>query len=292
MSDNTPGAREDLLRELALRLSTYPGDPRNDNPQLLVGQIPENMAIPVPMPEQSQVLGTLMRSPENINIILNSELSPTEVTNFYKEQLGSSGWNELDTIRPMHGGFVHSRFQAFENHLTFCQGPDGPAFTVHTFERPQAPTDVRLDINFGTEFSPCVQSNQRTQRMHRGLHDLIPVLIPPSGAKQFGGGGSGGGVGSWHTTATLETDLDLATLLTHYSQQLEKGGWTRTGEGFSSPLAWTTWTFQDEDKENWSGLFFILKMPGKEREHALEVRIDWDKKEQRRGGWFSYAPLG
>lgn len=292
MSDTTPGAREDLLRELALRLSTYPGDPRNDNPQLLVGQLPDNMAIPVPMPENTRILGTLIRSPENINIILDSNMSPAEVANFYKEQLGSSGWNELDMMRPMYGGFVHSRFQAFENQLTFCQGPDGPAFTVHTFERQQSQTEIRLDINFGTEFSPCAQSNQRMQQMHRGLHDLIPPLLPPTGAKQFGGGGSGGGAGSWHTTASLETDLDLATLLTHYSQQLEKGGWTRTGEGFSGPLAWTTWAFQDEDKENWSGLFFILKMPGKEREHALEVRIDWDKKAQRHGGWFSYAPLG
>jgi hypothetical protein len=85
MSDNTPGAREDLLRELALRLSTYPGDPRNDDPQLLVGQLPDNLAIPVPMPENSRLIGTLIRGPENIDVILDSALSPAAVMSFYKE---------------------------------------------------------------------------------------------------------------------------------------------------------------------------------------------------------------
>ena len=185
MSDNTPGAREDLLRELALRLSTYPGDPRNSDPQLLVGQIPENMAIPVPMPEQSQVLGTLMRSPENIEIMLDSTSSPEMVLSFYKERMAESGWNELDEMRHAQpgGGFVHSGFSAFENRTTFCKGPDSPAFTVNAYERKQGHTDVRLDIDFGNEYSPCRQSNRIQRRMaHHVMRNLIPPLVPPKGA--------------------------------------------------------------------------------------------------------------
>ena len=139
MSDTTPGAREDPLRELALRLSTFPGDPRNEDLQLLVGQLPDNLAIPVPMPENSRVLGTLIRGPESIDVILDSALSPAAVMSFYKESLAASGWNELDEMRPaMHdGGFVHTGFRAFENHATYCKGPDGQAFTVTAYERKQ-----------------------------------------------------------------------------------------------------------------------------------------------------------
>ena len=295
MSDNTPGAREDLLRELALRLSTYPGDPRNDDPQLLVGQLPENLAIPVPMPEKSQVIGTLIRNTENIDIILDSELPPATVLSFYKERMAESGWNELEEMtRHMHGGgFVHSGFSAFENRAIFCKGPDSLAFTINAYERKQGQTDVRLDINFGGEYSPCRQPNRMQQRMaHHGMHDLIPPLEPPKGAKQQGGGGGGGG-DSWHSNATLDTELQFDALVPHYAAQLAKGGWVRTDEGISGPLAWSTWTFQDEDKENWNGLFFILKRPGKERQYVLEIRIDWDKKEEKRGGWFSsYSSLG
>jgi hypothetical protein len=294
MSDNTPGAGEDLLRELALRLSTYPGDPRNDNPRLLVGQLPANLAIPVPLPEKSQVLGTLIRSAENIEIILDSELSPAAVLSFYKERMAESGWNELDEMRSSGhgGGFVHSGFSTFENHITFCKGADGPAFSVNAYNRKQGKIEVRLDINFGSEYSPCRQPNRMQQRMmHHTMQNLIPPLEPPKGAKQQGGGGGGGD--SWHSNATLDTEMQPDALAAHYAAQLAKGGWVRTDEGIAGPLAWSTWTFQDEDKETWNGLFFILKRPGKERQHVLEVRIDWDKKDERpRGGWFSYASLG
>jgi hypothetical protein len=295
MSDNTPGAREALLRELALRLSTYPGDPRNEDPQLLVGQLPDNLAIPVPVHEKSQVLGTLIRSSEHIEIMLDSELPPTTVLSFYKERMAESGWDELDEMRhAMHGGgFVHSGFTAFENHITFCKGADGPAFSLNAYERKQGHTDVRLDINFGSEYSPCAQPDRMQRRMaHHGMHNLIPPLEPPKGAKQQSGGG-GGGSDSWHSNARLDKEMQLDTLVPHYTAQLIKGGWARTDEGVSGPLAWSTWTFQDEDKENWNGLFFILKRPGKDRQYVLEVRIDWNKKEEKRGGWFSsYASLG
>jgi hypothetical protein len=292
MSDNTPGAREDLLRELALRLSTFSGDPRNQDPQLLVGQLPDNLAIAVPLPENSHLLGTLIRSQEQLDIVFDSELSPSAALNFYKEQLAASGWNELDEMRhAMHGGFVHSGIRGFENRATFCKGPDGPAFTVNALERKQGLTDVRLDINFGNEYSPCRQTNRMHQRMaHHQMQNLIPPLEPPKGARQQGGGGGGGG-DSWHSNATLDTEMQLDALAVHYNAQLLKGGWTQTDAGIAGPLAWSTWTLRDEDNEPWNGLFFILKRPGKERQYVLEVRIDWDKKEQPHGGWFSYSSL-
>lgn len=294
MSDNTPGAREDLLRELALRLSAYPGDPRNDNPQLLVGQLPDNLAIPVPLPDNSHVLGTLIRNSENIEVILDSVLPVAAVLSFYRESLTASGWNELDEMRPaMHGGgFVHTGFRTLENRATYCKGPEGPAFIVNVHERKQGLTDVRLDINFGSEHSPCAPLNRMHRRMaHRGIHDMIPPLQPPEGAKQQSEGGGGGG-DSWHSNATLNTEMPLDALTAHYAAQLLKGGWTQTDAGIAGPLAWSTWRFQDEDNEPWNGLLFILKRPGKERQHVLEIRINWDKKEEKRGGWFSVTSLG
>ena len=295
MSDTTPDAREDLLRELALRLSTFPGDPRNEDPQLLVGQLPSNMAIPVPMPENSRVLGTLIRNPENIDVLLDSVLPPAAVLSFYKESLTASGWNELEEMRAgMHGGgFMHTGFRAFENRATYCKGPSGPAFSITAHERKPGLTDVRLDINFGNEFSPCSQPNRMQRRMaQHHMRDMIPALEPPKGAKQQAGGGGGGG-DNWYSTATLDAEMPLDALAAHYAAQLLKGGWTQTDSGSSGPLAWSTWTFQIEDNEPWNGFFFILKRPGKERQHVLEVRVDWDRKEQPRSGWFSsYSSLG
>jgi hypothetical protein len=294
-----PDTNMSLLHELALRLATYPGDPRVDDPQLLVGQLPPGLSIEIPLPDGSRVLGSLLRSQENIDIVLDCALSPDGVMQFYNERLTANGWNELETMRPMHGGFVHSGFPMFRNHAVYCRGSQGPAFTINAHDGKHGHANVRIDLDGNNEFSPCSQSNRMQQRrMHRDLQQLIPPLVAPKGARQTGGGGGGSG-DSWHSTATLETDYDLPTLATHYNGQLAKGGWTLSDEGQAGPLSWSTWTFKDEEQEPWSGLFFILKTPGKERKYALELRIEWDKKDagggmrlMRGGGGFSWTQLG
>lgn len=291
-----PDANASLLHELALRLATYPGDPRVDEPQLLVGQMPPNLSIEVPIPEGSSILGSLLRSKENIDIVLDCSLTPEEVMQFYKERLTAAGWNELEAMRPPHGGFVHSGMRMFLNQIVFCGGTQGPAFTVNASKGKNSRTNVQIELNGSSEFSPCAQMSR--QRLHRGLHELIPPLYPPQGARQQGGGGSGS-TGSWYTSATLLTDAELPTLVAHYHPQLAKGGWTLMGEGQAGPLAWSTWTFQDEDKEPWRGLFFILKTPGQENQFILVVRIEWDKKDDDGrskqfllGGGYSWTSIG
>lgn len=183
-----PNANESLLHELVLRLATYPGDPRVDEPQLLVGQIPPNLSIEVPIPEGSRILGSLLRSKENIDIVLDCALTPDEVVQFYKERLVAAGWNEPETMRPPHGGFVHSGMRMLLNHIIFCRGMQGPAFTVNASEGKNSRTNVRIELNGSSEFSPCAQPNRMRQRMmHRQLQELIPPLYPPQGARQQGG---------------------------------------------------------------------------------------------------------
>lgn len=298
MSENTPTGGEALLRELALRLSTVPGDPRlgEAEPQLFVGQLPPNLSLEIPLPEGSRLLGTLIRSEDQLDIVLDCTQSPEEVLNFYKERLSSAGWQEQEAMRPHHAGFVHAGFPPFLNHIVFCLGSQDLALTVNAYARKDGRTDVRLDLNASREYSPCARQYRRPHRM---LDDLVPMLAPPPGARQQGGGG-GGGPDNWFSSAMLETDMDLLALAAHYAAQLEKGGWTRSAAGHDGPLAWSTWTFRDEEKEPWRGLFFILKVPGREGQYALEVRIDWDKEDRgggmrvvrRGGGWFSYTSLG
>lgn len=282
MDANTPGTNEALLHELVLRLSVFPGDPRLSNPQLLVGQLPSNLNIP--LPEGCRILGSLVRSQEIVSIVVDSRLSPEAVLQFYKDRLSADGWKEQEVLRPPHGGFVHSGLRGLENRVVFCKGERGPAFTVSAFESGNGATDVRLEVNNSAEFSPCALQNRMQRRMmHHTIQNLIPPLVPPKGAGQFGGGG-GGGMDSWHSSATLTTDLELPDLATHYTTQLAKGGWKLTGEGHDGPIAWSTWTFSDEQGEPWRGLFFILKVPGKEHSFILEVRINWEKQEEEGGG--------
>src|SRR5258708_8553282 len=143
----------------------------------------------------------------------------------------AAGWNEVERGCTMDGGLVDGGFFGFENRIAFCKGPDGLAFTVNAFEGKQGHTDVRMDVNAGSEHSPCAQPNRMQQRMmHRDLQNLIPPLMPPKGAKQQDGGGGGGG-DTGRAAPTPTPEKELTALSTHYTAQLAKGGWVRTDEG-------------------------------------------------------------
>src|SRR5260370_38322276 len=114
-----------------------------------------------------------------------------------------------------------------------------------------------MDVNAGSEHSPCAQPNRMQQRMmHRDLQNLIPPLMPPKGAKQQDGGGGGGG-DSWRASGTRGTGMGLTALSAHYTAQLAKGGGVRTDEGKTGPSGWSTRTCQEKDKTAWKDLFFI-----------------------------------
>lgn len=292
---SNPESREALLEALALRLTISPFDPRTQNPQLLVGQLPDNLPFELPIPEGSRVVGSLARSPEHIDLLLDVPLPPEQALAFYKERLQAAGWSELEQPMgmPQRGGFVHSSILAQHLNVYFCKGPRGPSLHFSALREQAGFTDVRLDLNLDERESPCGQAaRMRKQRMHRpGFEELIPPLVPPAGARQRDGSG-GGGSDSWYSTATLEADVDLATLTAHYASQLAQGGWTRTDAGSAGPVVWHTWTFQDEDKEPWYGMFFMLKLPGKEREYFLYIRIELtDRRSGPRPGGFSYTSL-
>src|SRR5258708_37160957 len=122
MSENPTPGEVDLLEKLALGLLVYPGDPRASKPRLFLGKIPQNLPIEVPIPEQSRVVGTLARSESQVEIVLESDLTPEEVFSFYLAQLTSLGWHEPEYSRPHHsGGFLRINCRPHMN-ITFYQG--------------------------------------------------------------------------------------------------------------------------------------------------------------------------
>ena len=289
MSENPTPSEIDLLEKLALGLLVYPGDPRASKPRLFLGKIPENLPIEVPIPEQSRVVGTLARSETQVEIVLESDLTPEEVFRFYRTQLTSLGWHEPEGMWPHQaGGFLHSDFGPHMN-ITFCQRPGGAGLTLNILQLESTRTDVRLNLSLDREMNPCAQqAMMRRQMHHHGMYEIIPPLVPPLGAQQHGGGG-GSSSDEAHTTATLKTKLALDALAKHYAEQLSQARWTQTAAGASGPLAWHTWHFTSEDQEPWSGLFFVLKTPEKPDDYFLYVRAAWAKpaSDQQFSGWLS-----
>lgn len=273
MNDNTDELER--LQQLTLALLTNGFDPRINKPRLLMGAIPESFPVQIPLPDQSIVLGTLLRSDTSAEIIVQSDLTGDAVQAYYEGALPALGWKEAEQQMPRHGGFMHQSMNIFVRwHAVFCHAESGAGLTLQIQQADMTPLKVRLDLNLDREMNPCAQQHRmrREQMRHRSPFDVFPPLIPPTGAKQRGGGGGSSGIDDAHTTANLVTDLDIAALASHYAKQLSAANWTAVASGVDGPLAWHTWNFINEEQEPWHGLLLIEQIPNKTNEYFLMLR--------------------
>src|SRR5260370_40435089 len=81
--------------------------------------------------------------------------------------------------------------------------------------------------------------------------ERLPPLAPPAGVPLRGGGG-GGGSGSWHSEATVETDLPVPDLEVHFSRQLGAAGWTGLAGTADDVAGRGAWRLPGEGR--WGGI--------------------------------------
>jgi hypothetical protein len=263
-SDSSGG--EDALRELAVRLLTFHhsllvAGQQVQEPQLLVGQLPPDLPVELPLPEGSRLLGSL--AVENPMIAIETQLAGEDAVAFYRERLTAAGWiAQEEQFGPMQGGFVQSS-RSDHSMATFFTSDDRFMLMVMSAPAPGGRTTVQLTLQGeATEFRP---------RMRPNRPDFMVVLPPihgPKGAMQMPGGG-GAGPDHVDTSATLESDLDLAAVSAHYLGELAHVGWQQLDAGASGPVAWSTWSFTDQDSAAWQALLLILQRPGRHGEYAL-----------------------
>jgi hypothetical protein len=265
-----------------------------NNPQVLIGQIPEGLPFKLPLPPDSSILGTLIRGPEYASIVLNVDQSPERVLVWYRERMKESGVQELEVPgAAQRSGFTQTGIQS-DMRATFCYGSRGPSLMVNALSRDNDGTkaDVRLEL----DMTGMICKHFANNRMQRPLFaSLIPQLVPPSKTTQrIDSVGASSTIDSVHSIATLilENDMNIVELAAHYNTQLEQGGWVRSDAGASGPFAWSTWTFRDEDNELWHGSFLILKMKIQKPQYTLYIQANMDTGISPSGGWFSsLAPM-
>lgn len=297
-SDSSGG--EDALRELAVRLLTFHhslllAGQQVQEPQLLVGQLPPDMPVELPLPEGSRLLGSL--AVENPMIAIDTQLAGEDVVAFYRERLAAAGWiAQEEHFGPPQGGFVHSS-RSDHSMATFFTSDDRFTLAVITAPAPGGRTTVQLTLQGeAVEFRPRL-------RPHRP--DFMVVLPPihgPKGALQMPRGGSSGS-DSAELNAALETDFDLAAVSIHYVDELERDGWRRLDAGTSGPVAWSVWSFVDTEGATWEALLLILQRPSRHGKYALTLSAERERDAPQSGSvrgvvrstllgssWSSYGP--
>lgn len=277
------GSESDLVRLVRRMFSfRYPGAPDPGEIQVLAGRLPEELPVELPMPDDAEVVGSVARGDENVEIVLDVPGEPESVLDAYEERLAAAGWSEPEFGGPPGGGFVPAD-GAFGS--TFCRDGEEPYLTVSAFALGDDDmSDVRLSLNSSSEgFTPC---NERFAPGPPEISGLIPRLEAPRDATMLEGGEGGGGSDSWYSSSTLKTEMSAADLEEHYRAQLQDAGWDREDSGAGGPAAWSTWTFTDDDGDAWSGVFLALDLPAQEDTRFLYLRV------QRPGGEDAGNPAG
>ena len=300
MDENTTSAapNDDLLRKLALALLVprYSGE-SYEEPQLLVGELPPDLPFEVPLPEGARVLGTLLGS-QTITAI-EAALAPEDVVEFYRTALAAEGWREAAIPGYGRGGFLHTNPNRMAM-VTFDRDEEGPSLRLMCFETRGGGASIQLHVE--AQPSPPNQARQRAMMRGRDVMSVLPAIqAPPRSTQQPGGGG--GSNDHVSSQATLETDLDVPAVGAHYRQQLERAGWEQRGAGENGPVAWSAWTFNDDEGEPWSAMFAALQeqidVPGHYQLWISANRVGGSEGtgpsprmigSQMRTGWTYYSP--
>jgi len=264
-------------KTLAQKLMTHPHPEGPTSIELFMGRMPGEWGA-VPMPPDSRLFGGALhsrrRQPMQIEAIFESEGDAKSVLNRYEAALTGAGWSVFGGFG-MPGGFVPGGLIGLGQ--TYRQGDRGPMLMVAALEGGADATDLRLRLDWDmARHLPEVRVPGRPEGAER-----LPALSPPPGVPLRGGGG-GGGSGSWHSEATVETDLPVPDLETHFSRQLEAAGWTRLAGTADDVAGWSSWRLPGDG--DWGGILLVLAA-FKADERFLYVRIA--SGDAGNGGWYS-----
>ena len=285
------------------------GERKSEPPRLYPGRLPEGLPEELPIPDGATVVGgtaqDLGRGLRLTEVLLEVSLPAEEFREDYRRRLFAAGWREDEEWTPGRSGFVPSGLpglfvRAAQRSLRLRRrlrgrvpglpslfpdflrlGEDGPRLDVTAADRKNAPTDVRLRVVTGQRSRPP---------RHDPIWETIPSLVPPPGARgrpddndagllhppRAARGLPGGSGGRWepdgaYSHATLQTDLALTALASHYHAQLEEAGWHLVEQGGSGPQAWSSWRFSDGEGRPWAGTFSVLRLTGPSTRYLLQV---------------------
>ena len=240
------------LTRFVKRCLTYPISSYGE-PEILVGELPSNLPVDVPVPRGAEVIGSIVHSNKYtmVEIVLDVPQEPDEVLAFYRDRLTENGWEEMK--QPSPSGFVSPMIRSW---ASFCL-EEKFSLNILVSTEEGKPSDVRLHVNDNPQFCNIYTDEPPTPSSRPG--DVLPALLAPDKATQMSRGGGGGG-DQRYSQATLETSLSIAELHTHYRTQLMEAGWKSEEEGGNGTVAWSAWTFVDDSDNDWVG-FLLVRAP-------------------------------
>jgi hypothetical protein len=255
-----------------------------DTKQLWVGQLPPTFSIALELPEQTQVLGSLVREnieEENTEIILflTVPLSLDRASEYLNEQLHHLGWLEASSWKIFKAvGFVTSLPERL-NQETFNHLTDGSECTTQF--TPVTPNCTDIEIFWRLPSKPADQSQRESMRaMLQTEIEIcqielssfsIPTLAQLDQTEVALGAGNSRGLSM--SGVCILTSLPVTVLANHYDAEMQRAGWQLQVTSQSSDCYFSLWSFTDQKGQLWRGVLNLLTRPERSNQYTASLKI-------------------
>jgi hypothetical protein len=226
---------ESRLKAVALRFLTYHYHEQTmEAIDMLVNQLPADLPVEIPVMEDSHIVGSVIRitnGHEAFSILLETDVSPGRVRDYYDERLRAAGWQVPDYTKRfpgMHGGgFTFGMEELW--HPGYCLSTEGPALKVTASELADGSTEIHLALETDPEQSPCRPVPEEVFRphWHEDLEQPLPNLTPPPRPDSTPRVEGGAGLTGTRTPLYNQTLTFARSLLTTAHSSKRQAGPTR-----------------------------------------------------------------
>lgn len=260
-----------LLRSLAERFVGVSSIPDSE---LIVGQLPDAFPIEsLPMPEGSQLLGSVVRHNDFIEVYIDAEQSADEIEALYENQLVSAGWSASNFPEGMWRILTATATVESPEMISppiYCS-PAGDLMVQLTAWEVELTglTDVRLSISPDRSVMGSSVCNSSVE------FPFLPTLQLPAGV-ELSTAHSGNRENFVYTDVAVSTQMTRDALLSHLGEQFEQAGWTLVDQMNEDILSWSSWTFDSEQGDAWTGSLNVIELRGVTDEYLIRAQAKKD----------------
>ncbi len=257
-SENTTDTKQDIMTETLFTRYLESLHLLMNKPDILVGELPSTLPFDLPLPDDTDIIGSVIQSfgqDDIIDIILSASGEPENIIAFYRDNLTDNGWIELESDSSSSSGFSPP---ITYGQAEFCRevSPNIALMVTTIGVNQDDPIDLRLTIHTNIESFECSVS-----REDRYIESqiILPTLNWPEGARAKSSSG-GGGSDDRYAGMTLKTDVIIEELETHFKDQLIEDGWVLEYQGDSDTVIWNSLTKNNDSGGEWVALMVVHEL--------------------------------
>lgn len=281
-----------ISRELADRILENVPEINNKRAFLLVGQLPNNLPLELPLPNNTQIVGSSVKE-DYFEILLEIPQSPARIEQFYRQQLTSADWKKYEGNfnNVPNNGFISSGYKPFEMNI-FCNFKNGWELYLNTHPSRENSTDLRLRIRKSNPNSVCLSSLnpeiQKHNEQSKNITEIVlkqfspPLLTAPEKAQVFPGRSGMNSRGDrdgnyslveYTSSIAIYTQLNIQEIANYYFSQMPKYGWETRSEIKQDSIAVGMWTFKNDRNSYFQASIDIIKNQNIPQQYAANLTI-------------------